>query len=326
MQLIIDTTGAALKKRNDCFHIITKERSNMVSPHRVTSLIVTADILVSTGAIRLAAGHDIPIFLMNTHGDIYARLWSPYFGSTAELRRRQVRFCDRAEGLDWVCALFALKGEGQVQNLRYLANRRPAVAGMTAEATHEIGITVDNLMALRGAHVAEHRDVLMGMEGSISRRYWQCISAGMQDIYTFEGRSRRPAADLFNAGLNYAYGMTYSWVERAVMTAGLDPYLGVLHTDQYRRPSFVFDMIEPFRPLVDRWWIDLCVQSIPAMSWVRVKDRGVYLDKAGKQQLIPSYHAHMESRVVFNGKTARIQDHIYAYAAEIAKQINTLEK
>lgn len=70
--------------------------------------------------------------------------------------------------------------------------------------------------------------------------------------FQFKGRSFRPAADPFNAMLNYAYGILYSRTERALMIAGLDPYLGFLHRDDYNMKSLVFDFIEPYRIYAER--------------------------------------------------------------------------
>lgn len=42
--------------------------------------------------------------------------------------------------------------------------------------------------------------------------------------------------------------MLYSVVEAGLFTAGLDPYLGILHADAHKKPTLSFDLIEPFRP------------------------------------------------------------------------------
>jgi hypothetical protein len=48
--------------------------------------------------------------------------------------------------------------------------------------------------------------------------------------------------------LNYGYGVLYSLVEKACIYAGLDPFVGFLHTDNYVKKSLVFDLLEPYRP------------------------------------------------------------------------------
>jgi CRISPR-associated protein Cas1 len=40
-------------------------------------------------------------------------------------------------------------------------------------------------------------------------------------------------------------------VEKAIISVGLDPYIGILHSTKDYRTSFVFDIMEPFRPFVD---------------------------------------------------------------------------
>jgi hypothetical protein len=63
--------------------------------------------------------------------------------------------------------------------------------------------------------------------------------------------SPRTAATSINALLNYLYAILETEVRLAVLTIGLDPGMGILHADQRSRDSFVFDVIEPLRPVVD---------------------------------------------------------------------------
>ena len=62
----------------------------------------------------------------------------------------------------------------------------------------------------------------MGLEGSAGRAYVKCLSGQMPEAFRFDGRSRNPARDAFNAMLNYGYGVLYSLVEKACILAGLD--------------------------------------------------------------------------------------------------------
>jgi CRISPR-associated protein Cas1 len=56
-----------------------------------------------------------------------------------------------------------------------------------------------------------------------------------------------------NQAINYAYGMLYGEVWRAIAKVGLDPYFGVLHGSERDQGSLVFDLIEEFRaPFADR--------------------------------------------------------------------------
>jgi CRISPR-associated endonuclease Cas1 len=66
------------------------------------------------------------------------------------------------------------------------------------------------------------------------------------------GASPRNAADPVNALLNYGYALAEAECRLAALAVGLDPGLGVLHTDQKNRDSLALDLLEPLRPVVER--------------------------------------------------------------------------
>jgi CRISPR-associated endonuclease Cas1 len=67
----------------------------------------------------------------------------------------------------------------------------------------------------------------------------------------------RAATNPINALLNYLYSMLESEARLALLAAGLDPTLGVLHADQRNRDSFALDAMEPVRPDVDAFVLDM---------------------------------------------------------------------
>ncbi|MHB8355524.1 MAG: CRISPR-associated endonuclease Cas1 [Vulcanimicrobiaceae bacterium] len=67
----------------------------------------------------------------------------------------------------------------------------------------------------------------------------------------------RAATNPVNALLNYLYALLEAESCLALLAAGLDPTLGVLHADQRNRDSFALDAMEPIRPDVDAFVLDL---------------------------------------------------------------------
>ena len=76
--------------------------------------------------------------------------------------------------------------------------------------------------------------------------FWSCDSRSRA--------SSRPASDghPVNAIMNYAYAALPSQVQIKAVADGYDPMLGVMHYERDGSPAFVFDMMEPERPKVDR--------------------------------------------------------------------------
>jgi CRISPR-associated endonuclease Cas1 len=72
----------------------------------------------------------------------------------------------------------------------------------------------------------------------------------------------RAATNPINSLLNYAYSLLESEARLALLSVGLDPTLGILHADQRNRDSFALDAMEPVRPMVDAFILDLLEERI----------------------------------------------------------------
>ena len=82
----------------------------------------------------------------------------------------------------------------------------------------------------------------MGLEGAASRVYFSCLSGLVPPEGAFDGHSRRPPKDLANAALSYAYAILLAECTGALLAAGLEPSLGVLHASTDKRPSLSLDL------------------------------------------------------------------------------------
>ncbi|NIM05039.1 MAG: type II CRISPR-associated endonuclease Cas1 [Armatimonadetes bacterium] len=88
-------------------------------------------------------------------------------------------------------------------------------------------------------------------EAEASRRYWPVLFDDK------EFRRDRYALDQ-NRLLNYGYAVVRAIVARGVCAAGLHPSLGLHHHNRYDAFRLVDDLMEPFRPLVDRAVVLYC--------------------------------------------------------------------
>src|SRR5439155_598586 len=69
--------------------------------------------------------------------------------------------------------------------------------------------------------------------------------------------SPRKAVNPANAVLNYVYAILEAEARIAALAVGLDPVLGLLHADRPNRDSLACDLMEPVRPAVDRYVLEL---------------------------------------------------------------------
>ena len=80
-------------------------------------------------------------------------------------------------------------------------------------------------------------------EAQAARLYW----SHWQDDFI-----RSDDNDLRNARLNYGYAVVRAALARAVVASGLLPAFGLFHSSKSNAFNLVDDLIEPFRPFVDR--------------------------------------------------------------------------
>jgi len=90
--------------------------------------------------------------------------------------------------------------------------------------------------------------------------HWHWFVARSSLIHPSAGA--RDAADPVNAMLNYGYALAEVECTLAVRAIGLDPGLGVIHTDKPARDSLALDLIEPLRPVVDDLILQLIEQRV----------------------------------------------------------------
>lgn len=91
-------------------------------------------------------------------------------------------------------------------------------------------------------------EILMGIEGSAAKLFFQSY---YQD---FEWHQRRPRTkcDALNATMDIGYTMLFNYIECFLRMFGFDLYVGVYHRMWLKRKSLVCDIMEPFRPIIDR--------------------------------------------------------------------------
>lgn len=320
MQLVINSYGSYLRKSGNCFLVKREEKSFEVAVGKINSILIATSAYITTDAIKLAVDNNIDIVFLDSYGDPYGRVWHPKLGSTTLIRRRQMEIYDAIEGLNLVKEWGAKKLENQIDLLSRLRKAREEKRPDLDRLIEEIEIGREQMKRLRGSIEARRQD-LLGIEGKAARDYFDALSSVMPEKYKFRGRSRNPARDEFNALLNYSYGVLYSMVEKACILAGLDPYVGFLHTDSYNKKSLVFDIIEMFRIYADETVVYLFSRRMVKDEHFEPLEQGVGLSKAGKAALIEALNKRFEETILYRGRNVKVRNTIQMECHRIANSL-----
>ena len=325
MHLVLDTSGLALKVRNKSFLVVSKnEKKKIIDPSRLESVSVTAGCNIHTSAMALATEHQLPMIIYNRVGGLVAIVSGVNEKILSINKRKQVDFNGTiAQQKLWI-GICLQKVDGQMMHLRHLQKQGSRDQKGIGFALQKIEKKYFKFKE-KEINGANWRSVSMGIEGMISKNYWEGIRSAFPQEFTGKGRSKRPAHDVYNAMLNYVYGFLYKTVHLCVLRAGLDPMLGFAHADGRGRKTLVFDLIEAWRPAAD-WFLSDFIMKDGKKQYGHIGSSGWVLSKSAKRSLIRTYHHWLEARGRWLGVSGKRISLIQDYITDMARIIKSSDK
>jgi len=262
--------------------------------HRVTSKLRRVVLIGHTGYITLDALrwlHDIDAALVHVDADGQLVTTSTATGpGHAALRRAQALAATSQTGLEIARTLLRTKVAGQ--------------ASLLPELTSQPRVSQSMSRPLEAIATAPDLTSLVGAEAEAASIYWEAwsdlrVSFGGRDLdrvpahwRTFSKRHSllatgpRVACNPPNAILNYLYALLEAETTLACHTVGLDPLLGIFHTDQRSRASLALDAMEAVRPVVDAYVLALLTQrTLAADDFVETRKGACRLTPATAARL-----------------------------------------
>ena len=322
MQLIINTYGAYLRRRGELFQVKVDDAVSEVSARKVRSILITTSASMSTDAIQLAIENNIDIIFLDKYGNPYGRVWHSKMGSTAQIRRKQLEAAEQQLGLNIALGWVRKKFDNQVTLLELMRKRRTRLSSELTGGISQLTTSRQRLEGLSGS-LTERRNTILGIEGNAGRAYWKTVSFLLPERYQFAGRSRNPAKDEFNCLLNYSYGVLYGTVERSCILAGLDPFVGFVHTDNYNKKSLVFDLIEMYRVWADETIIGLFASRKVKQDMFDKLENGMTLNQDGKAVLMGLFSEYLAEGIRHKGRNVQRQDSFNLYCHAFAQTLIT---
>jgi CRISPR-associated protein Cas1 len=221
-------------------------------------IVISGKGYLSTEAVKLLTEHNINIILTDTYGNLITAMHQEMSSPTAT--RYRIAQYDTFRNPEKVAYLqkhsLKAKLESQIQFLQSL--QRPevqeAIDGLTSYAAK-----VDK--------AKDKRDFLT-IESRAGYLYFRNYAKLIDKRYGFVSRhgggirlGNRYASDPINGLLNYGYTVLAGEIAKCVNGLGLDPYYGFFHVTHNSFQALVYDLIEPFRWLVEYAVYKLAVEE-----------------------------------------------------------------
>jgi CRISP-associated protein Cas1 len=131
----------------------------------------------------------------------------------------------------------------KLHNYATLAARfRQARGAEAAEGMRELERECVNKTTLEG---------LSGLEGRGAALYFGAVREELPAEWGFAGRRTQPPPDPFNSMLSFGYTLLYHQLSTALLAAGFNPRIGIMHGERGTYHALACDLQEEFRHLVD---------------------------------------------------------------------------
>jgi CRISPR-associated protein Cas1 len=317
MELHLSSYGNKINIQNGMFCIASDGETQKIPVKDVSAIHINRSAGITADALFTAVENGIDVILTARGGKTMGRIWSAQYGSISTIRKHQLSFSQTDDSVGWILSNLYLKAQNQITLLLWFDG--PQALPTLRRSQKKMGQLAERYKALPHLRTKENLAQLRGIEGNISKLYFAEISTHLPLDYRFEGRSQHPAKDMFNALLNYAYGMLYGKIEGLLIKAGIDPYVGVFHRDDYNKPVLVYDVIERYRIWADAVVINLCMQHVIFSDFFEVEiDQAHFLNDFGKKILITAFVDFMDEVIVLDGESAARITHIKNYCTQLA--------
>jgi CRISPR-associated endonuclease Cas1 len=231
---------------------------------------IGSDGAVSLAALRWLADQNAAFVMLERNGKVLATT-GPVSPSDVRLRRAQSLAHETGIALKIARELIEQKLTGQQRVLKQFF-RDSCASDVIADARRLVAHAKSNEEILRwearGAHAYWNAmsDLPVSFNKADSMKipeHWKSFGSRVSPLTN----SPRLAVNPANAILNYLYAILESESRLALASLGLDPGIGVLHTDLRSRDSLASDLMEPVRPKVDALLLDLLTSQQLRRAW-----------------------------------------------------------
>ena len=241
-----------------------------------SALVLSEDILISTNLIAALVERNIPIIFCDSKYSPTASLLQ-YNGHYLTQKRQaaQIDLSNIQKGRFWQMLV-----KKKILNQHLLLQKLRIEAGRLVKFHHEVEVNDEN-----------------NQEAQAARFYWQKIFG--------EDFRRDPELCGVNSFLNYGYAVLRSAIARNVAANGLNPTIGIHHSNFENPFCLVDDLIEPFRPIVDNYVY-------------HIRDE-VELDTKNKRKLSVILEHEVEYKSEKKSLSSAISEYCHSFANAIVK-------
>jgi len=260
-------------------------REGSIPLNPLDRVVIVGNVTIDTPVLHKLARDKVSVVFLSGKRLRFSGMLHGSLHNNGLLRVRQY-----AKSLTTFCFETALdlvqrKIEKQKALLEDARQQRPELRLSLTTAMNTLSVVLEKTAA------ESNLTSLLGLEGGAAAAYFSAYTGLFADSLEFQRRNRRPPEDPVNAMLSLCYTLLHYEMLREIEVIGLDPTIGFYHQFDYGRESLACDLVEPYRPDVDRFvWRLFRERIFVARDFARDDERpGCYLKKESRKRFYPEY-------------------------------------
>ena len=219
-------------------------------------IIMSGKGYVSTEAVKLLTEKNIQLLITDTYGNPVSYM-SHIMDSTTSTKYRMGQydtFRNKAKVEHLQRKVSKDKLDSQLRLLKRIESSPESIAKLSKYRS-----SIERLFTTRD---------FLTLESRVGHIYFNEYTRHFHSDYEFVSRhdmglrmTNRHAGDIVNSLLNYGYTVLAGEITKFVNGLGLDAYFGFYHKNHTSFQALVYDLIEPFRPLVEYAVFKFCQRN-----------------------------------------------------------------
>lgn len=282
--------------------------------HNLESIHSFGGVGATPALMGKCAGYGIGLNFLSRSGKFLCSVIGETTGNVF-LRREQYRIADDEERSLNIAKKMIV---GKIFNSRYSAERTLRDHSLRIDTEKFERVSSFLLNSARKCDTVLSKDELRGIEGEAASVYFGVFDEMIlqqKNDFVFTTRSKRPPLDRVNALLSFSYIMMTSMCTSALYAAGLDPFVGFMHTDRPGRRSLALDLLEEFRSVIcDRFVLSqINKKQISAGNFDQREDGAVLLNENGKKIFLSAWQRYKQEEITHPFIREKVQRGLLPY-------------
>ncbi len=258
------------------------EYVDQISCYLILCIFIIGNTSITTTLIQKAKKYGISIFLLNYSFKQYAELVALAEGNCA-VRGQQ----------------YSMSNEKQLEQSKKIIENKILNQIKFAQKVSKSSIEIDPYIQ----KIASVKNIfeLLGVEGNCASEYFQTIFKE----HGWNRRAPQTKEDITNFLMDIGYTYLFNYVDAILRLFGFDTYKGFYHQLFFQRKSLSCDLVEVFRPIIDK-------TILKGYNLQKITEKD-FIFKYGAYQLKPDSKLRSKYSLMFFDAITDHKEEIYKY-------------